>query len=86
MFTYFQIVINLLTVYFLEVYMIKSMGCIEVEHDFNTYEIEYTIFLDNTLSINKITPYPPKSMDAEKLLIEKLTPNTPSVNHVNYKR
>lgn len=59
---------------------INHTGCVEVEHNFDTYEIEYTISDDNNLFISKITPFPPKSMDAEKLLKQKLTPNTTTVN------
>lgn len=63
---------------------ILQISCIEVEHNFNTYEIDYTLWSDNKITITKISPIPPKSMDAEKLLKQKLTPNTTTVNHTNF--
>lgn len=52
----------------------------EVEHKAVVYEVEYTIWADKTLSITSIEPVPPTDADIMKLLIAKLTPNTPSVN------
>lgn len=63
---------------------ISQISCIEVEHNFDTYEIDYTLWDDNTITITKISPFPSKSMDAEKLLKQKLTPNTTTVNHINF--